>query len=216
VRRLVPWLLFCVAILAGSPAWAQKRAIIWLHGHPGGPRSPKIAQLRDQLSAHGIAVLAPDLNEGRGGAAGFTVSRSMQQVRHLLDREHIDEAVLIGHSMGGFTATQLAAKGDARLRGLVLLAPAFDGSESEGSAAAKDLLRHAPHPVVSHGIPVLVFHGSADTVVLPQTSRAFSARQTAAGHPVTLREVEGDDHALRFHNDEVVGEMRDFAARVLR
>ncbi len=66
----------------------------------------------------------------------------MLQIRQLLDQEHIDEAVLIGHSMGGFTATQLAGgKGDARLRGLVLLAPSFwfARSEIEGEAVAKDL-----------------------------------------------------------------------------
>lgn len=66
----------------------------------------------------------------RGHGASFTrgrigMARWCQDLRHVLDAERHDAAVLVGHSLGAHLALEFAARYPARVAGLVLIDPAF-------------------------------------------------------------------------------------------
>jgi lipase len=79
--------------------------------------------LADQLG-DAVTVLAPDLR-GRGlsRAVGgpFGMARHADDVITVLDHAGIAEAMMVGHSMGGFVAVTAAARHPDRIRSLVLV-----------------------------------------------------------------------------------------------
>jgi pimeloyl-ACP methyl ester carboxylesterase len=234
-----PFLFFAIAILCALPdaARAQKRAVIWLHGHPGSARSSKIDRLTKKLKKHGIPVYAPDLNTGKlakGPKANgkdipppptgeapvrFTVSRALRQVRTLIKREQIDEVVLVGHSMGGLVAATAAShrhakRSRAKIKGLALLAAAFDTplDQVHGRAARRDMAHHAPYPVVSADIPVVLFHALTDDAVPVDRSKTFVEKRRAQKARETKLQLVEDDHIFRQNGKRIVD---DIAGHVL-
>lgn len=174
---------------------AETPVFVYLHGFVSSPQSAKAQFFAEKLRARGIEPLIPDLNEGEKGFFGLTLSRSVAQVRALLDRHGADErgAVLIGSSLGGYTAA-LVAHGDPRVRATLLMAPAFDlpgrwtawlgeeqiaawrkdrelevdhhawgRKEKLGFGLYIDALGHPPYPRT--GCPTLVLHGVNDAEV---------------------------------------------------
>ena len=53
------------------------------------------------------------------------LERWCEDLRHILDAEQCEQALLIGHSLGAQVAVQFAARFPARVRGLVLIDPVF-------------------------------------------------------------------------------------------
>ncbi|MEO1234480.1 MAG: YqiA/YcfP family alpha/beta fold hydrolase [Myxococcota bacterium] len=98
------------------------RGFVYLHGFASSPRSKKALAMSEALRADGWAVRVPDLNEG--GFEDLTVSRALEQAASQL----FHRTILIGSSMGAYVGTLLALR-DPRIRGLVLMAPAFDLAE---------------------------------------------------------------------------------------
>ncbi len=97
--------------------------ILYLHGFASSPGSRKAQVYREIWEAEGREVRIPDLNEN--DFEHMTLSRMLALVERearALDRPY----VLMGSSLGGYTASLAASKGDDCLRGLVLMAPAFD------------------------------------------------------------------------------------------
>ena len=91
----------------------------YLHGFASGPGSTKAQFFRARLAGMGATLEIPDL------APDFTrvtVTGMLAIVEELLARE---PAVLLGSSLGGYLAALAAARQPARVRGLVLFAPAF-------------------------------------------------------------------------------------------
>lgn len=72
----------------------------------------------------GIRVLAPDLR-GRGGSRAvegpFSMAAHADDVARILDAAEIDDAILLGHSMGGFAALVAADRHADRVRELILV-----------------------------------------------------------------------------------------------
>lgn len=72
----------------------------------------------------GVRVLAPDLR-GRGGsrdvAGPFSMAAHADDVARVLDVAGVADAVLLGHSMGGFVAVVAADRHPDRVRELVLV-----------------------------------------------------------------------------------------------
>ena len=87
-----------------------------------------------ELLAADFTVICPD-NRGTGasdlGAGELTISRLATDMVAVLDSLSIEQAAVVGWSMGGFVAQQLAAGEPARVGGLVLLAtdPGGPGAE---------------------------------------------------------------------------------------
>jgi pimeloyl-ACP methyl ester carboxylesterase len=69
-------------------------------------------------------LVAPDLR-GRGRSNGlpgpYTIARHAEDCLAVLDHLGVREALVAGHSMGGFVATTLATRHSGRVRGVVLV-----------------------------------------------------------------------------------------------
>ena len=100
----------------------QGRPLLWLHGEEGpAPRAPFL----DLLAVHG-RVLAPS-HPGFGHSPDTgsidTVDDLAYLYLDLLAAEEARDAVVIGASLGGWIAAEMAVKCTDRLAGLVLVAP---------------------------------------------------------------------------------------------
>jgi uncharacterized protein len=208
---------------------------VYLHGFASGPNSNKARFFRDRFEELGLPLEIPDLNEGTGGFRSLTLTRSIEQVRAILDRRNAQRAVVIGSSLGGYTAA-LAASKDPRIEALVLLCPAFDlparwtswlgdegianwrktreievdhhewgRKEKLGFSLYIDAMGHSPYPAPP--VPTLLLHGVNDRDVPVGTSHKF-----ASGRP-NVRLVEYDsDHALLDVIEPIWNETRAFLA----
>lgn len=72
----------------------------------------------------GIWVIAPDLR-GHGRSvitkSDYSITDMAADIIELMDRLHVKEAVIAGHSMGGYIALEIARKFPNRVSGLVLI-----------------------------------------------------------------------------------------------
>jgi pimeloyl-ACP methyl ester carboxylesterase len=175
---------------------------IYLHGFASSPQSSKAQRFASYCNEHGISLGIPDFNEG--GFRGLTIGRQLQQVDRLV-RESDDPVVLIGSSLGGYTAALYAASA-SRVRALVLMCPAFDfyrrwttslGSaettaweqrgemetmhfatdrpEKIGWSLMTDAKTRAAFPTLTQ--PTLILHGRNDDVVPLSLSQHYAAER---------------------------------------
>lgn len=97
--------------------------IVCLHGHPGSAQCMTV--FTDHLSQR-FWTIAPDLR-GYGKSqtqSDFEMSDHLADLENLLDRLKIDRCLLLGWSLGGILAMELALKQPDRISGLILLATA--------------------------------------------------------------------------------------------
>ena len=123
--------------------------LLYFHGFASGPASTKAQLFRRRLAALGHELLIPDL------APEFsrqTVSSQLAIAESLLGDE---PAVLMGSSLGGYLAALVAARQPARMRALVLLAPAFGFAPRWEAQLGPDVMahwrRHGVMPVMHYG-----------------------------------------------------------------
>lgn len=208
--------------------------VIYLHGFASSPESSKAIRIAEALRPIATSTRVPDLNQP--SFRSLTVTRMIAAVREELDAAGDGPAVLIGSSLGAFVAVHAAAA-DARVKGLVLLAPALDFGADENdrigmvsiadwrAAGSCEVFHYAwgrretldfalyedaqRHDAfaLALDIPVLIFQGTRDAVVNPAVVRRW-----AAGRPgVTLVEVD-DDHQLQASVDRICRDTADFVA----
>jgi len=109
---------------------AGPNTVLFLHGIGGGAHSydGNLSALPDGW--RGLAWWAPGY--GAGNTIGEMSFESLADaVIRLLDAQRVDQAVIVGHSMGGMIAQEVVARYPARVRGLVLFATsaAFGGRD---------------------------------------------------------------------------------------
>jgi len=173
---------------------------LYLHGFASGPRSTKGRAFQAHYAARGVDVQCLDLRQP--SFEHLRLSAMIEHTRAALgdDRER---AVVFGSSLGGLTAARLAER-DARVTGLVLLAPAFQLVERWREALGDDFAAwqrtgwRAVHDYTTGGlarvdygfvedaqaidvgypdvrVPTLILHGTGDDVVPIEHSRRFAA-----------------------------------------
>lgn len=106
----------------GKPFAAALPAVVFIHG---AEHDHSVWLLQSRWFAHhGYAVLAPDLpGHGRSDGAPLTSVEAMADwIVALLDATGVDQAGLIGHSMGSLIALDTAAHYPQRITAAALLA----------------------------------------------------------------------------------------------
>ena len=98
--------------------------VFYLHGFASSTRSSKAAFFAARLAERGVVLHTPDFNEP--DFAMLTVSRMAGQVGAAIDALPPAPVALIGSSLGGFVAVQVARTRPSEISRLVLLAPALD------------------------------------------------------------------------------------------
>ncbi|MFC9518884.1 alpha/beta hydrolase family protein [Nocardiaceae bacterium NPDC056970] len=124
----------------------------------------------------------------------------------------LDRVRVVGHSAGGQLAVWLAGQRDTAIRPELFVSQA--GALDLASAAERgrrvsyiedlfgvpfeddpELYRSAsPHHRVPIGVPVVVLHGTEDAQVPAKIASRYTDAAGAAGDPVELKLIEGEDH----------------------
>ncbi|HMK11447.1 MAG TPA: alpha/beta fold hydrolase [Acidimicrobiales bacterium] len=107
----------------------EGETILLIHGMAGSSRTWR--DVMPGLAAHG-RVLAPDLlGHGASGKAAtdYSLGAHASMLRDLMDRLGIDRATVVGHSLGGGVAMQLAYQYPDRCDRLVLVSSGGLGRE---------------------------------------------------------------------------------------
>ncbi len=142
-----------IAYLRQLAAVAGKPGLVWLCGLKSEMTSTKASAMAEWAKAHGLTCLRFDYS-GHGQSDGRfedgTLSRWLEETRHVFGRLTEGPQVLVGSSMGGYIALLLlralmaeAPEEAARIKALVLIAPAWDMTElmwrNLSSSARKDI-----------------------------------------------------------------------------
>jgi pimeloyl-ACP methyl ester carboxylesterase len=115
--------------------------LFYLHGFASSPASGKAVFLAERLSAQGLSLHCPDLNEP--DFATVTTSRMIRQVETAINALPPASVTLIGSSLGAFVALHLAQRARAPIvvDRLILLAPALDFGANRMRDLGEDGLR---------------------------------------------------------------------------
>jgi pimeloyl-ACP methyl ester carboxylesterase len=108
---------------------ARGRALILLHGLLLSQEMHR--PLAEELAAHGNRVITLDLlGHGRSDRPRdmwrYSMATSAEQVIALMDHLQIEQAVVMGTSLGANVALEIAARYPERLRGMVIEMPVLD------------------------------------------------------------------------------------------
>jgi proline iminopeptidase len=97
--------------------------VLCLHGHPGNGHCMAVFT---QALSHRFRTIAPDLRGyGRSPAdAPFEMAAHLDDLTALLDRLGIEQCLILGWSLGGILAMELALRDRDRVSGLILIATA--------------------------------------------------------------------------------------------
>lgn len=126
--------------------------ILCLHGHPGTGKSMSV--FTQHLSKR-FKTLAPDLR-GYGGSRPtdeFELADHLTDLEALLDRQQISQCLLLGWSLGGIFALELALKFPERISGLILVATAARPWGNHPPVSWQDNLLTGIASVVNLAIP---------------------------------------------------------------
>jgi proline iminopeptidase len=113
--------------------------IVCLHGHPGSASSMSV--FTDSLSHH-FQTLAPDLR-GYGNSQtqqSFSMADHLPDLEAVLDHCQISRCLVLGWSLGGILAMELALRQPGRVNGLVLVATAARPRSSHPPVSWQDNL----------------------------------------------------------------------------
>ncbi|WP_411826924.1 alpha/beta hydrolase [Luteolibacter sp. AS25] len=213
--------------------------VVYGHGVTGDKDRDLMVKVAEGLAEKGWPGLRISFS-GNGASEGkfedSTISKEVADLQAVLDVVKEDKKIVyVGHSMGGAVAALTAAR-DPRIDVLVTLAGMVrtkefceaefgDVTPGEGcmwedetkplsQAFVDDLhqIEHTFDAAESVPVPWLLFHGTADDVVLPQDSVHVHRKITATKKLVM---VEGAGHMFDGHYDLLVEEIDGWLSEVL-
>lgn len=201
--------------------------IVMPHGGPFARDTEEWDWWTQFLADRGYAVIQPNYRGSSGYGTPFTQKGEGQwglamqddlndAVKALADQGIADSkrVCMVGASYGGYAAMRAAQRDGALYRCAVSYAGVSDlnrmlkqNSSFLGSGARSDWLKEqapdlkAVSPLYGpeqFSIPILLFHGKKDRVVLPVQSRALVSKLKAAGKDYSyVEQPEGDHHFSR-------------------
>jgi 3-oxoadipate enol-lactonase len=152
----------------------QGPATVWIHGFPLDHR---IWDLQAPLAPF-FELIAPDLR-GFGfsqvSVEPYTIDDLAEDIDDLLDVLGIPEAVVIGHSLGGYVALAMVRRYRFRVRALVLVCSQARADSEEARSARLELVSR------------LLESGSSE--VLVERFQKLFADRTRAQHPELVEAV---------------------------
>ena len=112
--------------------------VLCLHGHPGSGEAMDV--FTGPLAALGFRTYAPDLRGyGRSRTAyPFSMTSHLDDLDELLARYRVDECLVLGWSLGGILAMEMALRRPELARGLVLVGTAARPVGSHPPISLKD------------------------------------------------------------------------------
>ncbi|MEL6354884.1 MAG: alpha/beta hydrolase [Cyanobacteria bacterium J06627_28] len=98
--------------------------VLCLHGHPGSGAAMSV--FTESLATLGFRTYAPDLRGyGRSKTSHpFEMTRHLEDLAELLARYGIEQCLVLGWSLGGILAMELALRSPEIVRGLILVGTA--------------------------------------------------------------------------------------------
>jgi len=117
----------------------QGTPLLCLHGHPGSAKT--LSVFTENLSQR-FRTIAPDLR-GYGESQvnqQFTMTDHLNDLEFLLEQQNIKRAWVLGWSLGGILAMELALRCSDRIQGLVLVATAARPVSNHPQVTGLDLL----------------------------------------------------------------------------
>ncbi len=128
---------------------ANKPTLVWLSGFNSDMSGSKALAVKDWAEANGFGYLAFDYfghGASSGDFANGTISLWREDCLAAIDALSDGPLILIGSSMGGWMALLTALARKARVKGMVLIAPAPDFTQKllwqELSGAAQEEIAH--------------------------------------------------------------------------
>ncbi len=96
-------------------------AIVFVHGFPED--ASVWYQLMDGLSEECtcIAIDLPGAGRSQLSDVELTIDNMAENIKEVLDQEHVEDAIIIGHSMGGYVALAFADLFPERLKALAMV-----------------------------------------------------------------------------------------------
>ena len=190
---------------------------LYLHGFASSPQSYKAQYMQRKFIELGLTLHVPDLNLN-----DFTTVTLSEQLAYL-DRTYLnnqEQSIVIGSSLGGFLAVQLAARNPS-VQKLILFAPAFGFSQRIAQNLGTENIskwqesgireffhyglkrnvnlqfqffvdaQQYSEDNLTRSLPILIFHGIHDEVVPTVLSKEFANQRSQV-----ILKLSDDDHAL--------------------
>jgi len=137
------------AATGGKPFDPARPSVVFLHA-AGMDHTVWALQTR-YFANHGRSVLALDL-PGHGRSEGpplTTVADLAEWLLRLIEVAGLDQAALVGHSLGSLVALEAAADGAGRVRALALLATAMPMAVNDDLLAGADANQHVAFDLIN-------------------------------------------------------------------
>ncbi|WP_036480446.1 alpha/beta fold hydrolase [Myxosarcina sp. GI1] len=159
--------------------------ILCLHGHPGSSTSMSVFT---NYFSREYQTLAPDLRGyGKSRAReNFEMKDHLHDLQILLDKYQIDRCLLLGWSLGGILALELALADPDRFSGLILIASAARPLSSHPAVSWQDLLFTGVGGIVNYVLPG--WQWNIDTFGKRSLFRYLLAEQTPAAYQYLAKE----------------------------
>ncbi|TWF47636.1 pimeloyl-ACP methyl ester carboxylesterase [Neorhizobium alkalisoli] len=197
------------SILLNAGRQAELPPIVFIHGASTSLYDPMLS-FRERLEGRAKLLFVDRPAHGQsdsGGPENILPDGQADAIATLMDKRHIQKAIIVGHSFGGAIAAALAVRHPEKVAGLVFLSPAVypwpGGVAWYYDAARPPLIGDLFSVVVAAPLGVLAIDRATKAVFAPNSVPAGYIEKTKAFQ--ALR-----PGAFR-HNAQEVGALSDWA-----